>query len=644
MNDDRKLQKTVTRNTEHLPRSDDISVGQWYWVKDTDSDGKSTEWFGCVMSIGSNYIELHSPHHRGYSSTRVHSEKIYECLRPEKNATAVIQQQIEHYQTEVRGHLNEVREIMARLGVPNFMMLGSTSQETSNALVTMSHQPDIGAYKKSLVRAKDKQLPKLFEAIKAANEEMARWMTAESMPLLAAQGGLEDSIGAIKDRIFNVSIYAGLTEQVEQFADGEPASIDAKLHVFQRRLYMDEECLLDYQHGGMDFKSIGKFDKWLSKKENRDRIMPMPRSIVAMRVRRGDKEREWDGSLMNLFININLKDLDKLTFLYIRNGDRLYRLNTDIDFDELIFPDETMFDPGEPKMLKVRGFDRLSMKSVSLYEQQVSRYEKQKSASDQWYKDNPGENNWMDNPHRDYAFGFSPNDWEPFNSSSVYYDDAVKIMADRIKHYNRIALIIQGLFDRSPILHPHMPVRTWTPKGFAAAIELVYDGSSILACGNAPDFEEYRKLCNASLAVDSIVVGQEDYWLRREGIRESTRRDRDWREKSEYRPKRFKPHGNPGPGYIAKIDVWHSRSRHATFRWNREPSWRRRHYYKQQISTSIKVPASELFNISAYKPGDYKVFYRDARTRAQYLKWAPMLLAAEEYHAGNWSKMKKAHQ
>jgi len=39
--------------------------------------------------------------------------------------------------------------------------------------------------------------------------------------------------------------------------------------------------------------------------------------------------------------------------------------------------------------------------------------------------------------------------------------------------------------------------------------------------------------------------------------------------------------------------------------------------------------------VSAYKPGDFRTFFADPRTRAEYLRWAPLLLEAEEYHAGN---------
>lgn len=49
----------------------------------------------------------------------------------------------------------------------------------------------------------------------------------------------------------------------------------------------------------------------------------------------------------------------------------------------------------------------------------------------------------------------------------------------------------------------------------------------------------------------------------------------------------------------------------------------------------MQVPADKLFNVSAYTPGDCRQFYRDPRTRAEYLQWAPLLIAAEEFHAQN---------
>jgi hypothetical protein len=38
--------------------------------------------------------------------------------------------------------------------------------------------------------------------------------------------------------------------------------------------------------------------------------------------------------------------------------------------------------------------------------------------------------------------------------------------------------------------------------------------------------------------------------------------------------------------------------------------------------------------VSAYKPGDFRQFFEDPRTRQEYLKWAPLMLTAEDYYAG----------
>lgn len=73
----------------------------------------------------------------------------------------------------------------------------------------------------------------------------------------------------------------------------------------------------------------------------------------------------------------------------------------------------------------------------------------------------------------------------------------------------------------------------------------------------------------------------------------------------------------------------------ASFTWMREAktydSWSGRR--NPDIKCSITLSIDKLFNVSAYTPGDYLRFANNARTREQYLKWGPILLAAEEYYA-----------
>lgn len=104
-----------------------------------------------------------------------------------------------------------------------------------------------------------------------------------------------------------------MIEEIVQFASGRPAVETEKLRVFQRMLFCDEEALLAYDDGGMDITNIQSFDAWLARPVNRDRILPYPRCVVAMRVRRNKKDRESDGTLRGLLRNMHLAEVDKYT-------------------------------------------------------------------------------------------------------------------------------------------------------------------------------------------------------------------------------------------------------------------------------------------------------------------------------------------
>jgi hypothetical protein len=445
---------------------------------------------------------------------------------------------------------------------------------------------------------------------------------------------MKECIAEIEGRVFNVSLYAGLSEEVVQISKGAPGALTDRLHILQRLLYMDEECLLNYKHGGMEFKQLGAFDEWLAKPENLNRALPFQRSLVAFRVRRNRKEFEWDGTVEQILLSFEKEGLDKLTFLYIRNGDRLYRLNCDLEFGELIFPGRDELDLNEPMLAKMHCSSVDEIITKRHHEELIKDFKRKEKEQKDWERKNPGKS-WIHSP---YGMGLYMDKYEPFNKSSVYYDEIKEEIENRVKHYNRIALIVQGLYDRSEILHPHPPIKLWSPEGFLSAIELVYDGSNVLTYGEAPDFEAYRQACNTGFRTGSIAVGQDHFWSVREAGKESYRMDRSWRVKSEWRPSTFRPYGNPGPGYLAKVEQWIPKGRKAIFRWTRKrlrPDHYKDQSYDDKVPATIKVPDTALFCVSAYRPGGYKQFFQDPRTRVKYLQWAPLLIAAEEYHAGN---------
>lgn len=617
-------------------------MGEWYWIKEVqpwDSEkrkkGDTYEWLGCVMIVGSNFVELHAPHGSSYSTRRVHIDEFETVLRFEPDADSVISKNVAYWQDNTNSLMRKITDLHASLGLRNADAI-TDQTDTSTALAVLSGQEDVKAYENALVTAKKETLPKLFDEIEESNKEIARWMQARTMPLLAQIKPLKGRLEEINSRIFNISLYAGLTEQVELVTEGAaPAAIDEKLHVMQRRLYMDEECLLQYTAGGMEFKDIGAFDKWIANPENRDRLLPFQRTLAAFQVRRNDKERDSENNLGQMFINMQMRNADKFTYLYIRNGDQVWRMSCEMDFGELIFPDATHLDPGEPMMVKMFANKPDGFLPTSRYEYLLARWHEVEAERKAWDEANPDQK--IRNPHGGFlgmgdrqvdGIRFNPGDWRPFDHSNVYYDETMASLARQIKEYNRVALIIQGLFDRSQVLHPHKPVRSWTQEGFEEAITLVYDGTATLYHGDTPDFEAYRSKLNASIKIGSVVAGADDYWARAEAVKECRRRARDWRDKSGYRPNVFRPYGNPGPGLLAVVAAKTRSS--VTLRWRREST----RNSMTMIDASITIPISALLNVSAYTPGEFRQFYRDPRTRESYLKWAPLMLVAEDFHAG----------
>ncbi len=612
---------------EHQDPSGTITLGEWYWVEQwkteygeaEDVDGlrerkevmTGERKLACVTRLGSNYAELT---YVGTATCRIHFDTFWEFCKHEPEWRLFVDTQIKQLQQELYNALQQTKDIIESLGLH-----APETSKSDTALATMSSARSVDAHKKALVRAKEKTLPELQDRVKKTNEQLGLWLAAPSLPLRAQSVDIRDVIKRIDGQLFNVELYAGLVESVVQVRKGQPAPF-GKLHLMQRMHYMDEECLIDYEAGGMTYESIGAFDRWLSRKAIFERIFPFERCVVAFRVRRHDHRNFLTG---HVALHVG-KDPDKTTFLYIRNGGQLHRLNTSLDFKHRMFPERKDLLIGGDKLYVKREFDKCEFKSEADYLAMVAEYKKIPK-KERWHHHN-----------------LEPWRWSEFTPSDVYFDEMNAGLKGNVEHANRVALVLQGLFDRSEALHPHPPIQLWNAEGFAAAIELVYDVDMSLTDGAAPDFEAYRSRLNASLKVGSMTVGQEDAWMRVEAKKENER-TRYQRHSITY--ERFQPYGNPGPGLIAEVQRFGTRSKVCTYRWKREreryvEEWRRGPDYEEMILCSITLPSVgpevEILNVDAYQLGDYKQFYADPRTREDYLQWAPLLLAAEDYKAGKY--------
>lgn len=591
-------------------------VGEWYWV----GEGDEPPWLGCAVLVGSNFVKIEGPGSRSRHSrriTRVHFDNLNE-IYSEPNPERYISEKIEEHQGEVRRLLERARALTAGLAIKGSLPAGAA--EETQALALRGQGRPVEEYKTSLLLAKDETLPKIFEEVKLHNETAACWMEAFSIPLEAQAETARGVIEAIENRIFNVELYAGLVEQIEQVKDGEPPAAATPIHLMQRRAYMDEECLARYEVGGMELKDIRAFDAWISRPENMGRLLPHQRCVLAMRVRRREKKREAH-SLTEFIKLLYASEEDKYTFLYLRNGGQLFRLRTGIEFNEQLFPDSERIDTTKPIYFEMFAGSVKGFISEAGYQALLDEEESEREKDPKWtssYRESER--------------------YTLYSPESVYYDEATRKIHSEMAHHNRLVLVLQGLLDRSPTFHTHPPWHLWDEEDFRNALRLVHDDSRALTPGEAPDFEAYRVRLNRSLEVGSIAVGQEDFWLRREGKRESERLRRDWRYNGSYYPERYRPLGDPGPGRLARVAARQPRAKRCKFTWERES---RRWSNDSKVHCAVTVPDDELLNVSAYTPGDFRQFFDDPRTRADYLEWAPLLLEAEEYHAGNRKEINK---
>ncbi len=654
----------VTDTHDHVEiegNAPEIALGQWYWVKGEKSRYEKENVYVerepapegyldlcCVTEIGSNFVELSQPREdNGRSYVRILLKDVPEQCQLCDDPASVISGIIGRYQQLSGQTMAEIQQLTARLGLSATPAIGSSSSGTALRVVDAATNVDL--YKTELIKAKEETLPALFEEVKGLSSKVSKWLSAESLALEAQLGVLKASFDQIEGRIFNVSLYAGLNEDTVKVQDGDPAPADTKLHVMQRKLFMDEECLMNYKAGGMSFENIEAFDEWLTESDNLERCLPFERCIVAFQVRRKQKVYDSDGDFLSAYINTRRMAADKLTFLYIRNGERVYRLGTDLEFDDMLFPSgDVTFN--EPQMVKM-FIDRVdSLIPVREWEAMKAESDKAEALYKQWEADNP-EEEWRKiegNETRPYSWG-NPygnlcsrhrdvTDYQLVNEDHLYFDSVKKHVDDRIEKYNRIVLIIQGLLDRSEVLHPHPPVKLHDPRDFEATIKLIYDAEHVLTFGEAPSFEAYRARCNLEISHESVFVGQEEVWFANECEKENERRDRSYYRDHIGSTNYWRPsHLEVGMGHVAKAERIQPKARKAVFSWLKE----RTDAYQYDDSDmnrflrrTFTVSFDKLLNVSAYKKGDYKQFFKDPRTRHDYLKWAPYLLAAEDYVNG----------
>lgn len=149
----------------------------------------------------------------------------------------------------------------------------------------------------------------------------------------------QKSLEKVTKVLHALELYLGIGESVVQFREGEPAPELTPISFRQQILYMDEEAGLVDEEGvdskGIDYQTVGKFDEWLLKPGHLERILPQPKGVVILRIRRYD--RRYDGDPWS---NAARNAMNAQTYILIRNGENLYRIYVDLIIQPRLFPVE----------------------------------------------------------------------------------------------------------------------------------------------------------------------------------------------------------------------------------------------------------------------------------------------------------------
>ncbi|XBH22964.1 hypothetical protein V5R04_07065 [Jonesiaceae bacterium BS-20] len=285
----------------------------------------------------------------------------------------------------------------------------------------------------TLATARQQALEQHARAVEAVQAKK-RELDATLAQLTQDLAPVEAQIKILQEGIWTVNLYLGRDETIVQLAEGAPAEAAEPICVRQQVLAMDEESLLRVEDGGMDVRDIDAFDAWVvSGPANLNQLIPEQRGVVAIMARRSQRDYG------DPWLSASLAEANTQTWWLIRNGANVYRMLTDLKVGKRLVPARDEF---TAMFVDHRTGERLV----------------------------PGTPAWL---------------------------RAEEAAGAQERHYMRIALVLQGLLDRTAVFHP-LPaggVNLLSPQAYDdGLIRLIADDENILTDGRQPYRQWHRQL------------------------------------------------------------------------------------------------------------------------------------------------------
>lgn len=283
------------------------------------------------------------------------------------------------------------------------------------------------------------------KALVAAKVKEMEQKLAEQMALL--QPALEQ-LALLQDGVDALNIYLGRDEEIIPLIDGERSPAGTIISVRQYVLAMDEESTLFSDTEGMDFRDIEAFADWIRRDpEHLDTLLPEQKGIVALIPRRARRHYE------DPWLAHQAEAANAQTFWLIRNGQAAWLTSAPFAVGRHTVPTPKEF---TDLFVQKGGYGKPDVKLV------------------------PGTDAWV---------------------------KAEKQADNRTRHYMKVALLLQGLLDRTTILHPHDGASFLEQAHYdEGRVRVILDGENALTDGR-PSFSAWRSAKIAELHQGMRVIG-----------------------------------------------------------------------------------------------------------------------------------------
>ncbi|MHB8619054.1 MAG: hypothetical protein ACYDAG_05670 [Chloroflexota bacterium] len=349
--------------------------------------------------------------------------------------------------------LEDIRDVQVQAGrsTDDLALIQPHIENGSLALSTSG--PRSPEALKQIIATARNQAEKFRLSVESKQRTLEAKLHNQELIMQAEMARLSEIVETLQEQVWTVNLYLGTDEEIRRLAGGDPASADTPIVLRQDVLYMDEECAVAAETGGISAVEVECFDAWLTEDPaHLDQVLPESKGMVALKSRRHNKryENPWQQAAMD--------DAAKKTYFLLRNGNNLYRMWTNFDAGTTLTPKTSEF--------------------LSFF--------------------------------RDQRYNFKTNttDEFPLTPGSAAFMAAEKKADARRRHYMRVALILQGLVDRTTIFRP----LAWTVNvgGFAdyeeRRIVVISDADLVLSDGRER-FKDWLTRINGEMSIGMRVVG-----------------------------------------------------------------------------------------------------------------------------------------